>query len=76
MSTAYRFPRHATRPLTATGHEPGHECADDAPLFAHLIGVSPRLVFTALTCGPSTGTRRPDQNDCYARCQLLVDLDP
>jgi hypothetical protein len=53
MSHRPEFLRHATGPLTATGHGPGHERVGDTPLFAYFIGVSPRLVFTTLTCGPA-----------------------
>ena len=45
------------------------------PLFAYLTGVSPRLEFTTLTCGPNTGTRRLDQNARICTVPGLPGLD-
>jgi hypothetical protein len=44
-------------------------------LFAYLIGVSPRLEFTTLTCGPNTRTRRLDQNARICTVPGLPGLD-
>jgi hypothetical protein len=67
----------APRDTPAHGDRPRHERAGDAHCCSHPSSVSPHGSSSPpLTCGPNTGTRRPDQNDRYARCQLLVDLDP
>jgi hypothetical protein len=45
------------------------------PPSAYLIGVSLRLEFTTLTCGPNTGTRRFDQNARICTVPGLPGLD-